>query len=101
MDKLKPCPFCGGEATVRYEGHANVLSVGCRECNIRTAYMVADDIGVSEAAAAWNRRTETVEPRTCKRFWTGASMICSKCGHQLNDPMANYCKTCGAKVVSG
>ena len=49
----------------------------------------------------FQRRAETVEPRTCKRFFIGADMICSECGHQLNDPTANYCKTCGAKVVSG
>ena len=66
---MKPCPFCGGEATVRYEGHANVLSVGCRECNIRTAYTVADDIGMSEAAAAWNRRTdEKIHCRDCRYY---------------------------------
>lgn len=40
-----------------------------------------------------------VRERTCRRFWTGAEMICSSCAHQMNNKMANYCSNCGAKVV--
>lgn len=37
----------------------------------------------------------------CKRLWTGSEMICSECAHQLNDPTANFCPSCGAEVVDG
>lgn len=38
---------------------------------------------------------------TCKRLWTGSEMICSECAHQLNDPTANFCPSCGREVVDG
>ena len=38
---------------------------------------------------------------TCKRLWTGSEMICSECAHQMNDPTANFCPSCGAEVVDG
>lgn len=34
MSKLKPCPFCGGEATI-YNGNGNCfgyISIGCSDC---------------------------------------------------------------------
>lgn len=41
---------------MRIEHRAGVLSVGCPDCNIRTMYVIADDIGASEAIEMWNRR---------------------------------------------
>lgn len=71
---LKPCPFCGGEASE----NANVsisggngpyikFSVGCKKCNVFTTctlrlvsnmptYNIKDAIQL--AAGAWNRRAK-------------------------------------------
>ena len=88
---LKPCPFCGGEAISRgsdYDGYW----VTCRGC---MAFPFKKNTR-ERAIEAWNTRAE----RTCKRFWTGAEMICSSCAHQLNNGTANYCPNCGAKVIA-
>lgn len=45
MDKLEPCPFCGGRATHRYNHR---YYVGCWECSLRMS------------VAAWNTRAKTV-----------------------------------------
>lgn len=53
MDKLKPCPFCGGEAEI--EDMKGEYSVICNTC------FGASDICETkeETIAAWNRRHET------------------------------------------
>ena len=52
--KLKPCPFCGGEAKLinilNYYG--DIYWVKCEECNAETP----SDFEKDEAIAAWNRR---------------------------------------------
>lgn len=54
---------------------------------------------LAEKSARIRELEAQLEERTCKRFWTGAEMICSRCAHQLNDATANYCPNCGARVV--
>lgn len=76
MDKLKPCPFCGGEATVFCERKLLSLSmpvfavecrVGCEKCGIyfrqnsvisRAEYRapVTNRDRYEEAVEAWNGR---------------------------------------------
>ena len=59
--KLKPCPFCGGEA-VRMElmGYATPRSgrrtrhIGCLKCGVIANFSIAADC---DAAEVWNRRT--------------------------------------------
>ena len=56
-NKLKPCPFCGGNAYdhLKYSFHANKQrhAVKCTKCN---AYMEYRD--KKSAIKAWNTRTE-------------------------------------------
>ena len=48
-DKLKPCPFCGGEAdTIWRHGYWSVL---CYKCHAETSGFHEED-----AVKAWNRR---------------------------------------------
>lgn len=76
MEELKPCPFCGGEAS----GDANVslddddffikFSVGCKRCNVfitRTLKMVSNmpiyniKYAIKIATDTWNRREKKDE----------------------------------------
>lgn len=103
--ELKPCPFCGGEATFddhKKHGFIRVCcdNLGCCMMPRTLCYTGADD-----AARAWNKRAE----RTCKVAgvydydeYDEMRAYELSCGHafEWNDeePPA-YCPSCGAKVV--
>ncbi|SPU44282.1 Lar family restriction alleviation protein [Brevundimonas diminuta] len=58
-EKLKPCPFCGGEAMFEaehpmYEGR---MFVGCKDCCAEAEPLASDQYTKAEQAEAWNRRT--------------------------------------------
>jgi hypothetical protein len=71
--KLKPCPFCGGEAdlmqstsTLGYISHhwsVNCTVEGCCE----TGWLESE----SEAEAAWNRRSG--DEKHCRKMWREAN----------------------------
>jgi len=54
MSELKPCPFCGGEATVKWNGFT-VYSVGCFMCGADVQSINCRE----DAIVAWNTRTDT------------------------------------------
>ena len=63
---LKPCPCCGGEATLKHTGSLTEWTgsyVKCLECGLSTQIIsracsyCADD----EASMLWNNRVEEVE----------------------------------------
>lgn len=64
-DRLKPCPFCGGEAQIERatEVGENAYVVACQRpiCMASSKVVVAlmDDV-TSLLIEAWNRRTPTV-----------------------------------------
>lgn len=52
-EKLKPCPFCGGEAyIVKLNILFDPIIVGCKNCGCS----VKRTNEVEEAVRAWNRR---------------------------------------------
>ena len=116
---LKPCPFCGGEASKRlfYGGRYGVY---CDECSSRVGGLCDTE---AEAIEAWNTRAE-LGSGTCKNLEKRNAnlwFICSKCGaesgngtyskkwmHQdhtdeecaeYDGEPFNYCPNCGAKAV--
>lgn len=108
--ELKPCPFCGWEAEIRY--HPSCMrdpssmswEVGCSICDARvgnTIYAIGKTR--DEAITDWNTRAE----RTCKAEWRangwGAyTRHCGECGADLDCDTRNtqhYCPNCGVKVV--
>lgn len=64
MFKLKPCPFCGGEAKIHYCAEienakirailVNKVGVSCNDCHVATLPYETEE----KAIEAWNRRTE-------------------------------------------
>lgn len=76
MDLLRPCPFCGGDATTMFEARddedstVGVVYVQCRWCKAKSdeewtepcitgEYLFSDILSVSaKAAKKWNRRVD-------------------------------------------
>ena len=69
MNKLKPCPFCGGAAQINKhtvnDGQCHFQSglVYCTICGCRTSeYIIDGYLGVEDtiddAVQAWNRRVD-------------------------------------------
>ena len=99
MRELKPCPFCGGEASIFGDESTDTWNVFCGNGLCPAEPGTAICFSEREAIEAWNTRAE----RTChnaddrKVFW----FICSECGgtRKLAHMVGNYCPYCGAKVV--
>lgn len=120
--RLRPCPFCGGKASVGTRGRFSI--VRCDDC-LSAASAMGDGPEEAERAAVdlWNSRvmrgaTCTIvmkqadhEYRDPKENWHA---VCSECGcgclvdewDTSEQPPrvvshANYCPNCGARVVDG
>lgn len=109
-DGLKPCPFCGSEASMESGIYdlgdemyvfAHVECLSCRACG--SGFTEADSpVEMVEhlASDAWNRRAE----RTCREEWVPGSVggtsvpVCSNCGRGW-EAAEVYCPNCGARVV--
>ena len=55
--ELKPCPFCGGKAQLRYD-IMGCYYIECQQCRIKTTVFDALVGGKKMAIETWNRRTE-------------------------------------------
>ena len=65
-EKLKPCPFCGGEAVVHYMAGGLPLGVRCLRCGTLTlSYTTDGDVTPEGAIKAWNNRDDG-QPADCK-----------------------------------
>lgn len=99
-NKLKPCPFCGGEAKVSSVLIDDSCFVCCKYCGATTYNMKDMRMyfnGAKDAIAAWNTRAE----RTCKDLKEFPHLFtCSACGETEYEGLRpNYCPDCGARVV--
>lgn len=102
--KLKPCPFCRGEAFVHMLGNeiAKGYYIACDECGAKTIVFGYE----AEAIEAWNRRTK----RTAKVIEHDASItdtdgykyqrseyLCGNCKKKVIGG-DEYCSHCGARL---
>ena len=60
-NKLKPCPFCGGEASIHtyVNGNAPVAHVRCEKCLAETVHkrdIECDGENIEHVIFLWNRR---------------------------------------------
>lgn len=53
MEKLKPCPFCGGEAVMQAPNMHHVTCIACRDCMVSSKWGKPEDV-----VAMWNKRVE-------------------------------------------
>ena len=106
MEKLKTCPFCGGEAKAFFCEESGTYDVQCQQCGALPFLGRKRGSGrfksMDDVIAAWNRRAE----RTCRMKPTGdGSVVCSACRTEytsrwLHDGeyVERYCPNCGARV---
>lgn len=101
--KLKPCPFCGGEAILMSREtnyFATRFFVICDNCHASSKWCKNKE----EAAEAWNRRAEQTDTKPIKTGeWLEdeyAYFRCSKCGYEQDQPetVTPYCPGCGAHM---
>ena len=56
--KLKPCPFCGGEASINRPSGRMLFCVVCDDCDANSGYYFTEE----DAALAWNDRADLIDP---------------------------------------
>lgn len=63
MIDLKPCPFCGGEAQMKFGIDGDVSCIWCKSCKAMTHWTAIKTQGhepfgvaMDKYAAAWNQR---------------------------------------------
>lgn len=65
--KLKPCPFCGGDARLWVWSEGGGVCVRCTKCYCQTSTYSDDDLlnrldsAVKRVIVAWNRRAKDAE----------------------------------------
>jgi len=64
---LKPCPFCGGKATL-WDDQTGLLDASCDECGCEIA-------GTVSAHIDWNTRAETTAYRLLRHIFAENSAL--------------------------
>lgn len=117
MDKLKPCPFCGGKAIITVLQHkfSDLYFCSCQKCHI--SQTSGEYTFRQESINAWNRRVNDASVR--HGCWIGEGdgyadgklvydvWNCSECDYCIDDGtddpecLPKYCPGCGAKMDGG
>ena len=113
--KLKPCPFCGGQATMKIQKHIPSGYDYTPTCQDPSCAGRLTKKWTNEAVAieAWNKRAignrmelQTVE-RTAKVETVEKPNVykCSECGQYFHSTAwgspVKYCSRCGCRLIWG
>lgn len=118
MDKLKPCPFCGGVARILSVGFG--YKVYCTNPDCEVSPQTWGELTYEAAIDAWNKRADdapAIEPERKQGMWLPDNnspyeirFVCSCCkesevvptiGFTKYIPLWDFCPNCGAKMVTG
>lgn len=60
IDKLKPCPFCGGEAVIRESfGQLYISPIHKEDCFVKPdTWLISTNVSLKKQIKAWNRRAD-------------------------------------------
>ena len=90
-EKMLPCPFCGGEARLRYLKPLGWVQ--CKKCGATSAavsdYYEETD-GKGQAIAAWNRRTEQESELPASSMPTNADRIRGMSDEELQKFLSKF-----------
>lgn len=91
-DEIKPCPFCGGKAKLRYSKPFSVAV--CTRCNAHGKIVVdreEEGDGKEEALSAWNRRKQAgaYDESQTERIMTNRAYITDEEGFKKMTEQAN------------
>lgn len=115
MKELKPCPLCGGAATLEHRAEEGDYVIECRNHGWRLEdNPIAGDVGLVSWSdseddrialiEAWNNRHERTcqmegDPNSMDEMYPTYEFLCSACGGFARGQRFEYCPNCGAKVV--
>ena len=97
MDELKPCPFCGGQATYfseECEDGSKDWGIACMDCGAEINCFTT----LEDAIEHYQLPKADVAPVVHGRWEDG--QLCSVCDFDRSyfRPRFNYCPNCGAKM---
>lgn len=104
-EKLKPCPFCGGEASIKIHDYFDDTRLYTPKCKCG-AGIVEVFYTEEEAIAAWNTRYERTcqmayyEPCSGDEYYPTECYTCSECNNTVFTGKPRFCPNCGARVLS-
>lgn len=106
MDKLKRCPFCGGEALLEpYRARKGYeASIQCNQClcSMSTITYDEEETAIEDVVKAWNRRVNdasVVHGKWGDNGIAGSMLVkCSVCGFDCGANSFSYCPNCGARM---
>lgn len=100
MDKLKPCPFCGGRPILNERcDYTEIFCEDCRaglRCELRRICS-PEYVRVNlrpKVVEAWNRRVyDGAINSTAHAHWidNADSFLCSRCGYESSNPNNEKC----------
>lgn len=98
MEKLKPCPFCGGEARWIQTGFGVAQAIKCEQCKMLFPIPWSEAGTGRDLSNFWSRRTPDTVKHGHYIINDDGDSRCSVCRETYLDCTQNYCPNCGARM---